>query len=296
MAEIEIASDRFVCELSADAEPLIEVPPGSVLRIHCRSACDRDVGPGPVRAEAANPSTGPIAVAGAEPGHALKVEVLDIVPAPVGHISAAPLGGGEPRYREVPIRDGLAIFSDAARIPLAPMIGVLGTAPPEGSWSTMDCGFAGSGTDRSVIGGNMDTNDVAPGASVFLPVFRPGGLLVVGDVHAVMGDGEIGGQGLEVAAEVVLRVDIEERPLTGGVYLYRDDMLMTLGAAPTLDDACAMAARAMAGILERAGVADGFTAMKLLGLAGQVRVGELCCPTKTARVAVPLSLVPAPRP
>ena len=49
---IEIGSDQFVCELGADAPAAVEVASGSTLRVHCRSAADRHVGPGPVRAEA----------------------------------------------------------------------------------------------------------------------------------------------------------------------------------------------------------------------------------------------------
>jgi hypothetical protein len=41
---------------------------------------------------------------------------------------------------------------------------------------------------------------------------------------------------------------------------------------------------------------DEFTAMKFLGLAGQLRIGQQCCRTKSARVAVPLSYLPALRP
>ena len=67
MDVIEIGSDRFTCDLSAGTPAAVEVAPGSTLRVHCRSAADRLVGPGPVRAEAANPGTGPIAVTGAEP-------------------------------------------------------------------------------------------------------------------------------------------------------------------------------------------------------------------------------------
>ena len=59
--------------------------------------------------------------------------------------------------------------------------------------------------DAGPFGGNMDIRDVAAGASVFLPVARPGGHFVLGDIHAAMGDGEIGGQGLETAATVTLR-------------------------------------------------------------------------------------------
>ncbi len=285
MATIEIGDDRFVCELAADAEPAAEVGPGTTVRVRCRHACDRAVGPGPVRAEAPNPATGPIAVAGAMPRQALRVEILAIEPDPVGHVAASPDGS----MRPIPIQDGLACFDDAIRIPIAPMIGVLGVAPDEGSWATMDCG---------PFGGNLDTNDVAAGATVWLPVFQPGGLLVLGDVHAVMGDGEIGGQGLEVAAEVTLRVGIEPEPLSGAVYLVRGGELMTLGTGETLGEACGRAAEAMARLVAEQCSMEPFAARKLLGLLGQLRIGQQCCRVKSARVAVPLACLPclAPTP
>lgn len=277
MSMIEVSSDSFVCAVAAGATPSLKVHPGDVLRIHCRNALDRTVGPGPVRAAAPNPATGPIAVVGAAPSHALRLEILSIACDSIGYIS------GPSGDRAVPIRDGCAIFADDMHVPIAPMIGVLGLAPAQGSWKTTECG---------PYGGNLDTNDLAPGATIHLPVFQPGGLFVAGDVHAVMGDGEIGGQGLEVAAEVVLRVGLEPDPLTTDIYLVRNDELMTIGSGRTLDEACDQAARAMISLLAHAGSMDEFSATKFLGLAGQLRIGQQCCPTKSARVAVPLRHFP----
>jgi len=279
---IHVASDRFLCDVPARAKPVVEVARGSMVSVHCRHACDREVGKGPDRAPAANPATGPIAVAGARPGEALRIDILDIMPESTGHVSA---GRGKGQHA-IPIRDGMAEFSETICIPIAPMIGVLGVAPAQGSWSTMDCG---------AFGGNLDTSDIAPGATVYLPVFQPGGLLVLGDVHAVMGDGEIGGQGLEVAAEVALSVDVVAEPICRAITIVRDGELMTLGTGETLGEACDDAARAMAGLIVDADILDEFTAMKFLGLAGQLRVGQQCCRTKSARVAVPLERLPALR-
>jgi amidase len=282
MATMDITDERFVCDLTADAVPAHTVQPGDVLRVRCRSALDRAVGPGPVRAARPNPATGPIAVAGAEPGQALRLEILEISCDDVGYVSGSP--NGEPRA--IPIADGRAVFASDIRVPLAPMIGVLGVAPAQGSWSTMACG---------PYGGNLDTNDIAPGASVLLPVFRPGGLFVLGDVHAVMGDGEIGGQGLEVAADVVLRVGVEPNPPSDALIIVRSDEVMTVGTGDTLDDASRAAAVAMARLIAAVHPMDEFQAAKFLGLAGQLRVGQQCCPTKSARVALPLALLPSLR-
>jgi amidase len=280
MATIDITDECFVCDLGADATPARAVRPGDVLRVRCRSALDRAVGPGPVRAERSNPATGPIAVAGAEPGQALRLDILKICCDDVGYVSGSP--GGDPRA--IPIEDGRAVFAPDIRVPLAPMIGVLGVAPAEGSWSTMGCG---------PYGGNLDTNDIAPGATVLLPVFQEGGLFVLGDVHAVMGDGEIGGQGLEVAADVILRVGVEPAPPSDALIIVRNDEVMTVGTGNTLDDASWAAATAMARLIAAALPMDEFQATKFLGLAGQLRVGQQCCPTKSARVAVPLDLLPS---
>jgi len=277
---IQITDERFVCDLAADAVPSCTVQAGDILRVRCRSALDRAVGPGPIRAPLPNPATGPIAVDGVEPGQALRVDVLAIDCDRVGYIAGSP--AGEPRA--IPIEDGHVLYAPSVRVPLAPMIGVLGVAPAEGSWSTMDCGS---------FGGNLDTNDIAPGATVILPAHQPGGLLVLGDVHAVMGDGEIGGQGLEVAANVHLRVTIEPDPPSDGMVIYRNDEIMTVGTGPTLNEAASVAARAMARLLAQAEGLTEFDATKLLGLAGQLRIGQQCCPIKSARVAVPLVVVPS---
>jgi amidase len=279
---IRIGSDAFVCELAADTPAAVEVAAGSTLEIHCRSAADRHVGPGPVRAEGPNPGTGPIAVAGAQPGEALRFEILAVEPASPGHVSAGWEGG----QQAVEIREGAALFH-GIEVPIEPMIGVLGVAPASGSWDTM---FAGP------FGGNMDTNDIAAGATVVIPIHQPGGRFVVGDVHAVMGDGEIGGQGLEAAATVTMRVGVEPQPVSDHIVVYRDDRIMTVGAGETVEEAVRDAALAMMAVIERAGILDEFNAMKFLGLAGRTLFGQHCCPVKTARVAVPLAYLPKLRP
>ena len=55
-------------------------------------------------------------------------------------------------------------------------------------------------------GGNMDSRIIRKGATVWLPVRVPGALLVMGDIHASMGDGEVCGTGLEIDGEITVRV------------------------------------------------------------------------------------------
>ena len=57
-------------------------------------------------------------------------------------------------------------------------------------------------------GGNLDVRDVAPGNRVLLPVFHPGALLYLGDVHASQGDTEFTGTAAETKATVRLRLEL----------------------------------------------------------------------------------------
>ena len=58
------------------------------------------------------------------------------------------------------------------------------------------------------FGGNMDASDVREGATVYLPVFHDGGYFYFGDGHALQGDGEIVGSGLETTMDVTLQFDV----------------------------------------------------------------------------------------
>jgi acetamidase/formamidase len=55
---------------------------------------------------------------------------------------------------------------------------------------------------------HMDVDNVREGAIVIAPVKVPGGGIVVGDVHAMQGDGEISGHTTDVSAEVTLEVQV----------------------------------------------------------------------------------------
>src|SRR6202041_187886 len=69
-------------------------------------------------------------------------------------------------------------FNEAISFPTRPMIGTIGVAPPAGEIPSLYPG---------PHGGNMDNNYVSCGSKVHLPVFVPGALLSLGDVHACMG-------------------------------------------------------------------------------------------------------------
>ena len=133
-----------------------------------------------------NPQTGPIFVEGIAPGDALAIDILDIKVGDWGYCSG----------RIFELRDGYAIFSPTLKLPLEPMIGGLGIAPAEGSADTRAPGDTG---------GNMDCRDVRAGSTIVFKARVEGALVGMGDAHALQGDGEITGQGIETDAVALVR-------------------------------------------------------------------------------------------
>lgn len=85
-------------------------------------------------------------------------------------------------------------------LPLSPMMGCIGLAPEDNT--------SISSTTSGPGGGNLDYFMVREGTTMLLPVFTKGGLLYIGDVHAVQGQGEPSGSGVEVSADVQFSVDV----------------------------------------------------------------------------------------
>lgn len=137
--------------------------------------------------------TGPVAVAGAEPGDMLEVRIDKIeLGADWGYCGFRPLVGTLPE--DFPERFLSHIPVDRARrvcklpwgtdLPLAPFFGVMGVAPPP-EWGTI------STIEPRAHGGNLDNKELGEGARLFLPVFVPGANFSTGDGHGVQGDGEV---------------------------------------------------------------------------------------------------------
>jgi amidase len=234
-----------------------------------------------------NPATGPLAVEGAEPGDTLVVMVEKIEVGPQGTMIAVPGFGAlaghitQEETRIIPIIDGKARFGQV-ELEMEPMIGVIGTQPGQ---ETVPCGVPGP------HGGNVDTRLIREGATVYLPVYVPGGGLAMGDLHALMGDGEIVVCGLEVAGEVTVTVDLVKGRQEPGPVVNYGDCWYVLSSALTLDQASQHAAEhATSFVMRRTGLSLNHAAM-LLSLVGHLQVSQVVDPLKTARMAIPSSLL-----
>ena len=212
-------------EASPGNRPTLWVEPGEVFEVVTQMNRGPDISVVPYhlledwseyhsyQVERANPSSGAIWVHGAEPGMVIEVVIENMELAPVGYVAfsgnntmfpSAPLTDEKlGAARVVRIHDNQVIWDAGLTIPARPMIGMMAVAPTYEAQSTVRVGH---------WGGNMDVQEVGPGARVRLVVNVPGALLHIGDVHALQGDGEISGTGIETSALVRLRVELMPRP------------------------------------------------------------------------------------
>ncbi len=293
---IHVDRHQSVFSLSAGAPPVARIRPGDSLVLDTEDCFSDQIhasgdSPGDVDWTHINPATGPVFVEGAEPGDVLVVSVerIDVAPEGVMAVSAG-FGVLADRFERlsfqmVPIEDGEAKVAGAS-LPISPMIGVIGVAP---AGEPVPCGSPGA------HGGNMDTRLIGAGATVYLPVFAPGALLAAGDLHAVMGDGEICGTGVEVAGSIHLRVELRRDLELTDPIVETADVVATIGSAETLDEAAELATRNMADLLVgRLGLSAAAATM-LMSAAGQLQVSQVVDPLKTARYAMPKVVLSAIR-
>jgi amidase len=225
------------------------------------------------QSESGNPLTGPFYIEGAEPGDAIRVEfrkmrlnrnwgyssyrlgLFALTPEYVEHLFPG-------TYKKDLVRKGssttvpwdIDIVRNTVHLrepasahvkleyPAKPMLGCVGVAAPGEFVPTS--GPAGS------YGGNLDYNGMVEGATVILPVYHPGALLYIGDGHALMGDGEPTGNGVETSMDVEFSVELVKNSKLTGPRLETADSLISLGPQPefvsSLDHALQMATTDMA--------------------------------------------------
>lgn len=137
--------------------------------------------------------TGPVAVAGAEPGDMLEIRIEAVEPgADWGYNTIRPLAGTLPEdFHEVVLTHiavdrarRIATLPRGTELPMAPFFGVMGVAPPS-AFGTI------SSKEPRVHGGNLDNKELTAASTLFLPVWVEGGMFSAGDGHGLQGDGEV---------------------------------------------------------------------------------------------------------
>jgi acetamidase/formamidase len=278
-------------------EPVLRIAEGDTVVTTTVDARGRDAHDAQV-AGRPNPLTGPFYVEHAEPGDTLVLHLDHLYPNRDMGYTATTVAANvvEPGFvRHMPEREsvdwhidrqaGLARLAQPAaaleklRLRLAPLLGCLGIAP-------RDRQAIGSMTSAE-HGGNMDYRGFIAGATVYLPVFEPGGLIFVGDGHAVQGDGEINGTGIEVSFDVRFSISLLKGKAIGWPRGENQDYIFTVGNARPLDQAAQHATTEMLRWLEEEYGLDARNAGILLGQCVEYDLGNMYDPAYTMVCKVP---------
>ncbi|HUU36600.1 MAG TPA: acetamidase/formamidase family protein [Candidatus Desulfaltia sp.] len=169
-------------------------------------------------------------------------------------------------------------------VKLKPMLGRLATAPPDDQ--------AIPGGVPSTFGGNMDTSEACEGATVYLPVFHEGAYFYFGDVHALQGDGEIIGSGIETSADVTLKIELLKGKKIAWPRLENGDFIMVAGSARPLLDAFRIAHVEMVKWLETEFGFDRWEALQVLSQVGSAQVANVVDPNFTVVSKFPKKYLP----
>lgn len=285
-----ISKENCVFTMSKEHTPVLHAASGETVIFETDDCyCGRIKGEADaLSAGPGNPATGPLYIEDAEAGDILKIDILDIKIADKGIMRIRPGIGtygdylNEATVKIIPINDNVAVFSDKLQIPVNPMIGVIGVAPESDTVETIV---------PDVHGGNMDCKRIVKGATVYLPVFIKGGLLTIGDLHALMADGETAICGLEVPGEVTIRVSVIKNLSLPLPMVVEGAHVMTLSSKEDLDEAGKQASINMHNFLVSEVKMETHEAAMLLSLLGDLKICQIVDPLITARMELPLEIL-----
>jgi acetamidase/formamidase len=273
---------------------VFSVAPGDRVQTTCVDARgfdaqDRRVAHGP------NPMTGPFFIEGAQPGDTLVVGLEKLrtnrrrgwsgvllasnVVDPDDVAKLARAGDLHERWDwDVDGAAGVARLNHPTSklhgfaLGLDPMLGCFGVAA--------DGGQAISTATSGTHGGNMDYRGFKEGTRVYFPVFAQGALFFLGDGHALQGDGEIAGTGIEVSMDVEFSVDLIKGRTIEWPRGEDSQYIFTVGNARPLDQCVQHATSEMLRWLEEYGL-DAQHASLLLGQCVRYDLGNIFDPAYT---------------
>ncbi|HJO37264.1 MAG: acetamidase/formamidase family protein [Vicinamibacterales bacterium] len=259
--------------------------------------------------------TGPVAIAGAEPGDMLEIEILELatrVPYGINNTSAGGgvFSGGYPGVREddpvldIPrgtrhfiettVIDGreVALFSPQIQVPLGPFMGIMAVAPKNPTVGQPGVTVAGIQGSRppGPFGGNMDVKDLAAGSTLYLPVFHPGALFYVGDPHSAQGDGEVSGTAIEQSLSGVFRFTVHKGQTIAGPRAETPTHYVVMGIDLDLDRALTNAVRATVSFLVSEKGLTPAEALSLASIGVDYHIGEAVDLTQVVTGRIPKHL------
>ncbi|HUB77729.1 MAG TPA: acetamidase/formamidase family protein [Bryobacteraceae bacterium] len=277
----------FYRQFSPFNPPVLTISPGDTVHTTTVDAGGADE-KGVTRVVGGNPETGPFYVAGAGPGDVLAIHLVhlrlnrDYAISDDGIVDRGVDSDLAVKMKDTfkNVRWHLDRERGVARpekpgehlgnysVPLHPMLGCVAVATGTAQ--------APPGTgDSGRFGGNMDFNEVAEGATIYLHVNVPGALVYLGDGHAAQGDGELNGNALETSMDVEFTVDVLPRKAVPGPRVESATHVMAMGLEGSIDDAFREATANMAQWLMDDYKLTGSEVAQVLGTAAEYKVSEV---------------------
>ena len=273
-------------------EPALRIAAGDTVHTRTIDASGVDAD-GKKVAVRGNPMTGPFYIEGAEEGDTLVVTLDKLKPnrstgwtrteiaanvVDPDFVSGLP---AVPEYCEWTVdvdREVVRVASiqnelTGVDIPLSPMVGCFGVAPPRQQ--------AISTATSSTHGGNMDYRGFVEGVKVYFPVAAPGALFHLGDGHAVQGDGEIVGTGIEISFDVSFTVDLLKGETISWPRFENQEFIGTVGNARPLDQCVQHATSEMVRWLQEGFGMEARTVHLLMGQCVHYDMGNIYDPAYT---------------
>ncbi|MET0897645.1 MAG: acetamidase/formamidase family protein [Mycobacterium sp.] len=295
------------------APPIMRINPGTVLTLWTEDAYGGritsrdDVASVALDTEDLNPQTGPFYIEGAEPGDTLAVHLVDLTPARTwGASTLIPFFGGltsvpaSPTLQPaLPERTWIYEYDSAAHtvgfsaqgsnfdvaLPANPMLGTVGVAPGRRE--------VRSSLVPDSFGGNMDTPEMAAGATCYLGVNVPGALFSLGDGHYRQGEGESCGTAVEGAMHVTAIVELIKGQAPAWPRLETDTHLMCVGSGRPLEEAWRAGQIEMITWLGELYGLDRLDAYQLLTQIAQVPIANVVDTNYSAVTKIDKRLLPA---
>ena len=277
-----LSRDHHIYVLDPTTAPAITIESGEELIVETWDAFEGVRDPAVLEARSLKgPATGPIHVKDAEPGDALRVDLLSITPKDgAAHMVIPDRGFLTEEFTEgyptvMTFEDSHVIMPSGLRLPLVPSMGFVATTPIYPQQTASDSG---------PYGGDVDMKELVSGSTIWLPVFVQGGMLALGDCHAVVGDGAVAGTGAECSSETHLQVSVEKGMGITSPRALTPEYFVVLSHGEELGPAMKQAVRDMVDFLvSEKGMARN-DAYSLLSLAGDIRVSRTFRPISPVKM------------
>ena len=277
-----IGRENHIYVLDPGNDPAITVDSGEELMVETWDAFEGVRDPDVLQARSLKgPATGPIYVNGAEPGDALRVDFISITAKEgAAHMVLPDRGFLEEEYTDayptvMSLEDGNLVMPTGVRLPINPSMGVVATTPTYPQQTASDSG---------PYGGDIDMKELVAGSTIYLPVFVPGGMLALGDCHAIVGDGAVAGTGAECSSDAHIRVTVEKGMGITSPRALTPDHFIVLSHGEELGPAMKQAVRDMVDFLVEAKGMSAYDAYTLLSLAGDIRVSRTFRPISPVKM------------